>query len=358
MAVATVVFLAASACGGGGSDVGKADAGKADADKATEGGVGATATSTTLAVPANPLPAVPGGAAPLTALPASGPLDRPALVVKIDNAPKGRPQFGINQADVVYEEQVEGGITRLAAVFHSAGAEKVGPVRSARSTDLALAAPLGRPLFAFSGANRDFVELIRGAPLVDVGASRHKAAYRREPGRPSTYNLVSSTAALLAAAPGGSAPGPLFAYRGAGEPFAATGAAAVGRVSAEWRDRVRTAIDYQWDSVRSVWLRGLNGTPHLDAAGEQVAPANVVLQLVAYRDTGLRDTSGAPVPEAELVGEGEAWVASGGKLVRGRWRKGSLGAVTEYLDSAGTAVRLAPGRTWVSLVPPGGARVG
>src|SRR5438105_3349546 len=109
---------------------------------------------------------VPPGVAPLTGLPGDpDKLSRPALIVKIDNAPKARPQAGINKADVVVEEMVEGGITRLASVFQSTDSP-VEPVRSARSTDVAFASALHRPLFAYSGANPTFLSLVRAAPMV------------------------------------------------------------------------------------------------------------------------------------------------------------------------------------------------
>jgi hypothetical protein len=84
-----------------------------------------------------------------------------------------------------------------------------------------------------------------------------------------------------------------------------------------------------------------------------VSAANVIIQFVAYRDTGLRDTAGSPVPEAGLVGDGVAWVLSGGTVVRGRWSKPSAGQVTAYSGPDGSPIRLAPGRTWVELAPSG-----
>src|SRR5688500_2411294 len=124
------------ACGGGDDDA---------APKAT------TATAPTTTAPPAPTPT---SGAPLTGLAVTDPakVARPALIVKLDNAPKGRPQEGINQADVVVEVGVEGGITRFAAIFHSQDIPEVGPIRSARSTDIAIASELNRPLFAYSGA--------------------------------------------------------------------------------------------------------------------------------------------------------------------------------------------------------------
>lgn len=333
--VLAAVMLMAAACGGGG-----------------DGEATTTSKRTTTT-------AEPGPVAPLTGLPAedAGRLGRPALIVKVDNAPKGRPQAGVNAADVVIEELVEGGITRLAVVFHSADASLVGPVRSARSTDIAIAESLNNALFAYSGANAAFLELVRQAPLVDVGVGVLKDKYHRAPGRPALYNLFTSTPELYAAAPeGGGQPPAMFVYRSSGEALGAADAEDVAGVAMEYRDKVLTAVEWRWHAESATWHRVQNGTAHVDADGVQVAPRNVVVQFVNYRDTGYVDQSGTAVPEAELIGEGEAWILTDGKLVRGRWSKPDAGSVTAYLDSAGQPVKLTPGQTWVELPKPGTAR--
>src|SRR5688500_1100575 len=242
-----VVAFAAAACGGGGDD-----------EKA------AKKTTTTTATPSTTAPLGNGGA-PLTGLPRTdeAKLARAAMIVKIDNAPKGRPQAGINQADVVVEEGVEGGITRLAVIFHSQdpAADTVGPVRSARTTDIFVAAPMNRPLFAWSGANADFAKLVREAPLVDVGISAKPGPYRRERGRPALYNLFASFSGLHADSAGGGAPPALFAYRAEGEAAAGESAA---KAHVQWKDKVRTDVDWTWDAASGTWKRVQNGTPHND----------------------------------------------------------------------------------------------
>jgi DUF3048 family protein len=296
----------------------------------------------------------PPGAGPLTGFAAAeGAPVRPALVVKIDNAPAARPQMGINQADVVFVEQVEGGTTRFAAVFHSEDAPRLGPVRSARSTDIGIMSALGRPLFAYSGANKVFKDQVKRAPLVDVGVDQYPTRYQRERSRPAPHNLVSTTSALFGLAPSGAAaPPPLFLYREPDTPSSGAGAVPVGHLHVDWPSRSFSA-DYDWDGP--VWRRTQGGKSHLDAAGYQVAPANVIVQFVTYRDTGLVDPSGSPVPEAQVVGEGDAWVLTGGVLVPAHWSKPQASSVTRYVDANGRDIRLAPGRTWVELAPPGRA---
>lgn len=336
-ALAAATLLAA-ACGGGD----KEDA----APKATT-----TTAPTTTAPPA----ATPTSGAPLTGLAISDPakVARAALIVKIDNAPKGRPQEGINQADIVVEEGVEGGITRLAAIFHSQDVGEVGPIRSARSTDIAIAHELQRPLFAYSGANATFQKLVNAAPLINVGQDANPGAYFRKSGRPQTYNLWARVSDLFGKAPtDATPPKPLFQYRAEAEP--AAGEAAAG-VKMEWRDKVLTEVEWKWDAASSTWRRTQNGTEHVDAGGGAVQPKNVVVQFVPYRDTGQRDRSNTIVPEAELVGTGEMWAFSDGKVVKGTWTKPALEAPTTYVDAAGQPVKLTPGQTWLELPKPGSA---
>jgi hypothetical protein len=334
--LAPVLVLAA--CGGGGDDE--------DASPTTR------ASSTTI------LPAPPGDVAPLTGLPQpdAARRGRVALVVKIDNAPKGRPQEGLNQADLVVVEKVEDGVTRLFTVFQTNDADPVGPVRSARSTDIALVSTLNRPLFAYAGTNAAFQALVDAAPLVDVGFNKASNAYRRVSGRPAPYNLFTSTAALFQRVPADAkTPPALFTYRAGGQ--AATGDAA-GGVTVEYKGKnITTRVAYAWDQGAGVWKRSQDGTPHVDAKGAQIAPVNVVVQFVTYKDTGQRDASRAVVDEAELVGSGEAWILSGGKVVKGKWSKSSANTVTEYTDASGAKVALTPGVTWVELAPQGSGRL-
>jgi hypothetical protein len=298
----------------------------------------------------------PAGAAPLTGLPGKPELaTRPALIVKIDNAPKARPQVGILAADVVVVEKVEDGVTRFFTIFHSKDADPVGPVRSARSTDIAMASSLNRPLFSYSGANATFQKLINAAPLVNVGIAAQGGLYRRDPARPKLYSVMTTTASLFSKAPAGSkAPAPMFAYRLNNSALMAAGAAPAGGAHIEYRGiHVNTIVDWKWDAAAKVWKRSQDGGPHLDAAGAQVAAPNMIVQFIEYVNTGEVDQSGTIVPEGKLVGSGEAWVFTDGKVVKGKWTKASPTAVTTYTDSAGKPIGLTPGTTWVELSPVG-----
>jgi Protein of unknown function (DUF3048) N-terminal domain/Protein of unknown function (DUF3048) C-terminal domain len=297
---------------------------------------------------------------PLLGTPGEVP-QRAALGVKIDNTEAGRPQTGLAQADVVFEEMVEGGLTRLLAVFHSQDPETVGPVRSARSTDLFILAELGRPLFAWSGANPTFAAAVEAADLVDVGVGATPEAYRREAGRPAPYNLYAASDLLREAVADddtASIPPPaLFSYREPGAALSGRGVEPVTGFRTTGSGALSTDIAWEWDAASASWLRDQDGTPHVDRDGERVRAANVIVRITPYRDSGVRDSVGAVVPEADAIGEGDAWLLSDGQVQRGRWLKPSPDAPTAYVDATGAPLRLTPGQTWVEVLPPGAGDV-
>lgn len=320
------------------------------------GGKDEEPTTTTTTAPSTTTTAAP--TAPLTGLPVTDAdvVGRPALVVKIDNVePKARPQAGINAADVVFEERVEGSVTRLLAIYHSTDAKPAGPVRSARTSDLGIVAVLNRPYYAWSGANDFFKERIRSGPLTDVGVDRATSQYKRSGDRKAPSNLMlldTAEVRKLPADEGAGVPAPLFTYRAAGQ--APARLEPVTSVHVTYGTSAGAApVDYAWNGTG--WARSQKGTPHLDSDGLQVAPPNVIIQFVRYVSSGVPDQFGVPIPEAELVGEGEAWVLTAGGLVVARWAKPALDAPTTYTDIDGNPVGLTPGRTWVALAQPGGS---
>ena len=345
--VAAVVVLVA------GTVIGVSLTSSDEAPAATTTTTTTTAPTTTTTVPPPP------PTWPLTGQPIPDPAlaNKPALVVKVDNVePDSRPQIGINQADIVYEERVEGAVTRFMAVFHSTDSEPVGPVRSARTSDIGLFRPLGTPLFAWSGANPTFAERVRGAGIVDVGYDAATDQFHRAGDRRAPHNLMlNSTAEMWAANyPGATVPGPLFTYRAANEQV--TGGTPITGVHIVFAVGAGSApVDYGWTGAG--WARSQSGTPHVDANGVQVAPENVIISFTPYAETDVQDQFGVPIREAQTVGEGEAWVLTGGQLINAHWVKPAPEAPTQYLDAAGQPVKLTPGRTWVALPEPGTATV-
>ncbi|MDY7100955.1 MAG: DUF3048 domain-containing protein [Actinomycetota bacterium] len=296
-------------------------------------------------VPTNP------GAGVLTGL-GTGPA-RPALAVKIHNvgsAPSGaRPQSGINQADIVYEEKVEGGLTRFVAVFHSNNVGTVGPVRSARTSDTEILASYNRPLIGYSGANAAVEATVAASSLVPVGSRQAGGAYWRSGARPAPHNLYTSTGALWSAPAGNGAgiPGAQFAYRAAGEALPAN-ARPARLVDVRFP---AASIRYEWNGAG--WARGMNGSWHVDTAGAIAAPENVIVQFINYRPS----TADARSPHAVMTGSGEAWIFTAGHVVPAAWSRPNLAAPTSF-TVGGQPVKLTPGRTWVALAEPGTAAIG
>ena len=295
--------------------------------------------------PTTTLAAVP---APLTGLPADPVLlRRPALVVKIDNIISARPQAGLHNADVIYEELAEGGLTRFLAVFHSRDADPVGPVRSVRPSDPELIAPLN-PLFAYSGGAPAVLALLKGALLTDVGFDVNPDAYNRRSDRRSPQNLYSTTPRLFAKAPRGAVAPPAFSpFLAPGAPFAAAGAAPATRISLAAGPSV--GADYEYDAPSGTWRRISEGRPHLLEGGGQLAPTTVIVQFVAYEPF----PADSMVFVARTVGTGDAVIMTGGTVTRGKWSKPSATSVTTYTDASGARITLPAGQTLVHLVRPG-----
>jgi hypothetical protein len=340
--LASVAALMAAACSGGS---------KAATPTTTSSTAAPTTTSSTTSTTAPPTTtAAPAARYVLTGLAVNDPAtaNRPALVVKIDNHTDAVPQTGLNQADVVYEEMVEG-ITRFFAVFQSANSTPVGPIRSARTTDVNLVAALSHPLFAWSGGNPTVQRQIGAADLTDVGQSQadKPGGYYREKTRNGPHNLYADTVALYGLAPAGQgAPAPLFTFRADGAP------SPVGDPTGGVKLHLDgTQAEFVWDAATGTWLRDEYGKPHKDAADVQIAPSNVIVQFVSY--VGVPGVGQSQ--QAVTVGEGDAWIFTDGKVVKGKWSRPDPKQPAVYTDPAGTPVKLTPGRTWVELPQPGDA---
>lgn len=289
--------------------------------------------------------------APLTGLAGDfdGRLDRPALFVKIDNVEEARPQAGLGQADIVFEEQVEGDLTRLAAVFHSTDAPEVGPVRSLRTTDIELVTLFGRPLVASSGGNDSVMGQIRDTDVVDISDDVASGAYERADDRSAPHDLVTSTSALYDVAPESPPPpAPLFSYLADDEalPDEAT---AVEGVSVRFGGP--EVARFTWDPDDGTWARAQRGTPDVDTDGRQIAPTNVVVAEIDYDRSG---EQGRSVPHGPVTGQGRAVVLTQGHAIEGTWSRPTLDDPLELVTEAGEAIELTPGQTFVELPAPGG----
>lgn len=292
---------------------------------------------------------------PLTGLPAgaSAQVSAPALSIKIDNAPAARPQSGLDRADLVFECLVEGGLSRFLAVYQSQAADQVGPIRSARPVDGALLRALRGGIFAYSGAAKGEIAPAQAySTAFLLSNDNDPTPYSRLASRRAPQNVYASTTALRneaarrqAALP---APPQLFTYGPVLPGSAPAGGVQVrlgGQSSATWR----------WDG--SAYLRSEDGTPHLLAGGEQVSATNVVVLRVNVTHSGIIDAAGNEDPFVLAYGSGAAQFLRNGVVEQGSWSRPTVAAPYRFLSASGQPLTLAPGRTWIELVPVSGSAV-
>lgn len=315
-------------------------------------------------VPPTPTP-TPGPIEPLTGRPLVDPsiMDRPALAVKIGTSSVGRPQTGINQADVLIEVRVET-ITRLFAVFHSQHAISLGPVRSARSSDPDILANFGQPVYGHSGGNpgvlREIAQGESAGKLYELLWDGLPNDYWRVGDRVAPFNLYTTTANIWRAAPSSlPPPEPLFEYLREGEAHPSDAEPVPG---VEVRYLGGTIAHFVWDAEAGGWARWQDGTPHVDLARHsdgtvnrdvapvQVTPANVVVLQTRY--TGSAQCSYCPEAITVDPEGGTALVFTDGHMIRGRWSRPSANQPWQVTDNDGNPVRLSPGQTFIVL--PGG----
>ena len=287
---------------------------------------------------------------PLTGLPApDGIPDRPVVAVKIDNAPQARPQSGLNAADIVFDALVEGGLSRFLAIYHSHGAPTIGPIRSARPVDADLLPLFGLTIFGYSGAARGEI-----APVKDHGGATLVAndddprPFHRDKTRPAPSNVYSSLDALLAEGRRlGNRAGPpigapfVFGPPGGGTP-ATTIALTIGAAA---------STTWHWNASTQHWERDQDGVAHVTLDGGRIVADNVVVLGTHIRGTGIFDAAHEEDPFVSVLGEGEAWVARGGRVTSGHWHRATIRDQFTLADDSGAPMTLNPGRTWVELLP-------
>ncbi len=267
--------------------------------------------------------------------------------MKIDNTAGSRPRVGLNQADVVYVEPVEGGLTRLLAIFSTAQPGEVGPVRSARESDVQLLAGYGPVAFAFSGASAVTLPILAGGHQVNMSNDAAHQGFRRDGGRPAPYNVIGSPSALLARA-GGSVPPADVGLR-FGPP--SSGGVPATHVATRWP---ASGIELAWDPSRQRYLVTTDGKPDVDADGTQHGAATVIVQVVSSHLSQNRDVNGVQTPVVDVVGQGPATVVRDGLAWSGGWSRPTTDAPTSFTTN-GQPIAMAPGPVWVLLVPQGQA---
>lgn len=288
---------------------------------------------------------------PLSGVPAptGGVPDRPAMAVKVDNYPTARPQSGLDKADVVFEQPVEGGITRYVAVLQCEDASLIGPVRSARNIDIGILGQLAHPLLVHVGGIDPVIRNIVASPIVNVDLGQRRSLVIHHAGRVPPYDTYTSTALVYGAHPDTTThPQPLFTYSNA----VPTGSA-VSTVNINYSST--SDVTWRYDPSLHAFQRFYNGaTPDRLENGAQTTAANVVVQYVHITyGPWVENSQGALEVQADLYphASGEAVVYRDGVAVPGSWHRSTLASPTQFIDHSGNRIPLRPGQTWVEIVP-------
>jgi hypothetical protein len=264
----------------------------------------------------------------------------PVLAVKIDNIVDARPPTGLTDADIVYILPVEGGLSRILAVFSSRFPPVIGPVRSSREDDLELLRQFGRPAFAYSGAQPELVPVVHNARIVDLYAGI-VGGYYRDLNRLAPHNLYAHTRQLLAGARGASTAHDIGFRFG---PPPAGGKAAVS-ASASYP---AASFTFRWSAAKALWLVWMDGTPAGTTEDGQLSAATVVIQHTTVRTSRFLEEGVRP-PYAETTGSGTALVLRNGEEWQARWSRPNADGGTTFTTAAGQPMTFAPGQVWIVL---------
>ncbi|MGW0549481.1 DUF3048 domain-containing protein [Streptomyces altiplanensis] len=262
------------------------------------------------------------------------------LAVKIDNVVAARPPTGLDKADLVYVEQVEAGLSRILAVYSSTVPPVIGPVRSARETDLELLRQFDRPTLAYSGAQSRLNPLIEAAPLNALSPSEAPDAYFRSDDRAAPHNLYLRPG-NIPHTPSGTNAAEDLGLRFGPPPSG-------GKPTDEHTVRYPSArFAFTWSADRQKWLVEMDGAPSRTADGQRLAAATVVVQQVTVRPSVFKDRWGNASPYTETVGSGSAVVLRDGKAYDTEWRRDSAGSRTSFTTPDGKRMTFASGQTWI-----------
>lgn len=274
-------------------------------------------------------------------------IDGPVLAVKIDDTNAAHPQIGLEDAEIVYIEQVEGGLTRLAAIFSTVIPQRVGPVRSARISDIDILSQFGRVAFAYSGAQRKLLPVIATANLEDLGAQRQSPSiFTTDPNRNQPYAMVLRADLLMQKIIEkdlvvDSAKSVGFTFGDSPD-----GGKLIDKAVINWPAATYSAA---WSEEESRWLLSHNGNLNLAESGVVLGPTTMVIQIVKISPSEYGDKFGGVTPLSETVGTGKAYILRDGQVFTTRWNRAFPDSGTTFTLLDGTVMNFAPGQIWVAL---------
>ncbi len=274
-------------------------------------------------------------------------IDGPVLAVKIDDTNAAHPQIGVEDAEIVYIEQVEAGLTRLAAIYSTVIPQKIGPVRSARISDIDILNQFGRVAFAYSGAQRKLLPVIAAANLEDLGAQRQSPTiYTTDPARRSPFAMVLRADLLMQKIKDNNLPVDLAKSVGFVFGDLPEGGKPVQQVVMNWPSATYSA---QWSEKESRWHLSHNGKLNLAESGIVLGPTTLVIQMVKISPSEYGDKFGGITPLSETVGTGKAYVLRNGEVFSATWNRPFPDSGTTFSLADGSTMNFAAGQIWVAL---------
>jgi hypothetical protein len=271
----------------------------------------------------------------------------PVLVVKIDDTTQAHPQIGLEHADIVYIEQVEGGLTRLAAIYSSVIPQRVGPIRSARISDIEIMSQFGRVAFAYSGAQKKLLPVIAGANVQDLGAQRQSPTiFTTDPLRVQPYAMVLRADLLMKKIVDEKFN--IDSARSIGFVFGSLpeGGTVTTKATMHWPAATYSAT---WSATESRWLLSHNNSTDVADSGVVLGPKTLVIQMVSITPSEYKDKVGGVTPFSQTVGSGKAYVLRDGQRFITTWNRPSADSGTTFTFADGAIANFDPGQIWIAL---------
>jgi len=274
-------------------------------------------------------------------------IDGQVLAVKIDDTNAAHPQIGLEDAEIVYIEQVEAGLTRLAAIYSTVIPQRIGPVRSARISDIDILNQFGRVAFAYSGAQRKLLPVIAAANVQDMGAQRQSPTiYTTDPNRVPPVAMVLRADLLMQKIREKNLP--VDVAKSVGFVFGdlPESGKEVQKVVMNWPSATYSA---EWSQEESRWHLSHNGKLNLADSGVVLGPTTLVIQLVKISPSEYGDKFGGITPLSDTVGSGKAYVLRDGEVFTATWNRAFVDSGTTFVLGDGAVMNFAPGQIWVAL---------
>lgn len=284
--------------------------------------------------------------------------DNPVFIVKVENTEGGQPQYGLNKADMVMEELVEGGLTRLAAFYYSNLPTKIGHVRSMRASDIGIASPVGGQIVASGGATRTY-KRVRNAGIKIFSEDYGAPGFSSDPAKVRPYNRLVNLRTLAKKAKVSKIFGPYLTWTPADAKAKATPSPSDSTTPAKPVTATTANVGFsnsthtRWAYSGHTWHR-VNGHA---AAGQDFKADTLIVMFCKEGDAGYLDPAGNPVPETELEGTGRAVVFDGKKVTETTWSKSTFRSTISFTAKDGSPVTIDPGHVFVELVPKSGGSV-